>query len=135
MCHSVLSQWWESEPGHPGALEQCLSEGDCQPKWPLNEALCSRGQRGGKTGSCCLHNKLFHNSHHLTSGAGVNIQGVWVCVLLFVYAAFTSCVSMSSCIKCQLEVMPYKWMHLSTVSCYCHKAKILHNPECVNKHR
>ncbi len=63
---------------HTGALEQCLSRGDCQPQWPLNEALCGRGQRGGKAGSCWLHNKLFHNGHHL-SVRGVNTLGrcVW----------------------------------------------------------
>lgn len=34
--------------GCPEALKRCLSKGDRQPQRPLNEAHCSRGQRGGK---------------------------------------------------------------------------------------
>lgn len=69
--------------GHPEAPEQCLSKGDRQPQWPLNEGLCG-GHRGGRTGACWLHNQLFHNNNHLTSKAGINMgRGMG----LFVFSA------------------------------------------------
>lgn len=70
--------------GHPEALQRCLLEGDCQPQWPLNEALCGRQHWGVKWDPAARIINSFITVISWRLVTEVNMcRCVWLCVFPF----------------------------------------------------
>lgn len=81
--------------GHPEAQQRCLLEGDCQPQWPLNEALCGRQHWGVKwdPAACIINSFITVITWRLVAEVNIVCRCVRLCVFPYFFFFFPGIMS------------------------------------------